>query len=232
MTPTRTVTSHMRLRTRLVAARCVLIFAGALAAGALIGGCSILGGSKAPSTIYAPDPRVAPDASWPQVRWQLEIARPEAARMVDSLRIAVRPTPGELQVYKGASWAKTPSEQIADAVLRALEDSQKIAAVAPKGSGMAADYTLLMELRRYESDYAGGTVPAATIEVNAKLLRAPDQAIVASRTFLQSTPAGATDAASVAHAFGIALGTLAHDVGGWALTVGEADHRQSAATAR
>ena len=201
-----------------------------LVAGAMLAGCSILGGSKEPTTVYAPDPRVAPDASWPHVAWQLEIARPDAARSVDSLRIAVRPTPGELQVYKGASWAKTPSEQLQDTVQRALEDSGRIDAVAAKGSGLAADYTLLMELRRYESDYAGNAVPAATIEVNAKLLHASDQAIVASHTFLQTEPAGATDTASVAAAFGTALGRIGHDVAGWTLVNGAA--RQASAPGR
>ena len=190
--------------------------------GASLAGCSILGGSKEPTTVYAPDPRVAPDAAWPHVDWQLEIARPDAARNIDSLRIAVRPTPGELQVYKGASWAKTPSEQLQDTVQRALEDSGKIEGVAGKGSGVAADYTLLMDLRRYESDYAGNAVPAATIEVNAKLLHSPDQAIVASHTFLQADPAGATDAASVAAAFGTALGQIGHDIAGWVLVNGAA----------
>jgi cholesterol transport system auxiliary component len=208
-------------------ARCALLLASAL-----LGGCSVLGGSKEPATIYAPDPRVAPDASWPHVTWQLEIARPDAARTIDSLRIAVRPTPGELQVYKGASWARTPSEQIQDAVLLALEDSQKITGVAPKASGMAADYTLLMELRRYDADYAGRPVPAATIELNAKLLHSPDQAIVASRTFLQAVPAGATDTASVAQAFGTALGAIAHDVGGWTLTMGDSNQHAKAAGAK
>ena len=197
----------------------------------LLAGCSIVGGSKEPVTVYAPDPRVAPDASWPQVTWQLEIARPDAARAIDSLRIAVRPTPNELQVYKGASWAKRPSEQIEDMVLRTLEDSQKITAVAPNGSGMTADYTLLMELRRYEADYAGNGVPAATIEINAKLLHARNQTVVASRTFLQAVPAGGTDTASVAQAFGTALGTLAHDVAGWTLATGDANSRTQASAA-
>jgi cholesterol transport system auxiliary component len=191
----------------------------------LLAGCSIVGGSKEPATVYAPDPRVSPDASWPRVTWQLEIARPDAARSVDSLRIAVRPTPGELQVYKGASWAKTPSEQLQAVVQRALEDSGKIESVAAKGSGVAADYTLLMELRRYESDYAGQAVPAATIEVNAKLLHAPDQAIVASHTFLQADAAAATDTASVASAFGTALGTVGHDIAGWVLHSGDEHER-------
>jgi cholesterol transport system auxiliary component len=180
-----------------------------------------LGGSKTPVTIYAPDPRVAPEPSWPQVDWQLALARPDAARMVDSMRIAVRPTPGEMQVYKDASWAKAPSDQVEDTVLRALEDSQKIHAVARKGSGIAADYTLLMEVRRYEADYAGNAVPAATIEVNAKLLHALDQDIIASHTFLQAVPAAATDTASVAQAFGAALGAIGHDIAGWTLVTGD-----------
>ena len=199
-----------------------------VAATVLLAGCSILGGKHTPTTIYAPDPRVAPDATWPSVTWQLEIADPQATRMLDSQRIAVRPTPGQLEVYKGASWATSPSDQLQTAVLRALEDSQKIAAVARKGSGLAANYTLLMEVRRYDADYAGHAVPAATIEVNAKLLQSPDQAVVATRTFLQAVPATATDTASVAQAFGSALGTIAHDIAGWTLASGAANHSMQA----
>ena len=201
---------------------------GGLLLACVLAGCSILGGSKTPSTIYAPDPRVQADPSWPSVGWQLSLAPPTSSRMVDSQRIAVRPTPGEIQVYKGAVWAKTPSEQITDTVLRALEDSGKIPAVARQGSGVAADYKLVMDMRRYEADYAGAAVPSATIEVNAKLLHAPDQDIVASRTFLQAVPAAGTDVASVAQAFDQALGTIGHDMAGWILASGDA-HEHSGA---
>jgi cholesterol transport system auxiliary component len=187
----------------------------------LLSGCSILG-SKTPPTIYAPDPHVVADPSWPSVKWQLALAHPDAARMVDTLRIAVRPTPGELEVYQDASWAKTPSEQIESTVLRTLEDSGKIAAVARQGSGIAADYTLLTEVRRFEADYAGNAVPAATIEVTVKLLHATDQDIVASQTFLQAVPASSTSTAAVAQAFGTALGAITHDIAGWTLNTGNA----------
>ena len=197
----------------------------------LLSGCSILG-SKKPTTIYAPDPHVIADPSWPTVNWQLALSHPDAPRMVDTLRIAVRPTPGELEVYKDASWAKTPSEQIEDTVLRVLEDSQKIPAVARQGSGIAAKYTLLIEVRRYEADYAGNAVPAATIELNAKLLRATDQDIVASQTFLQAVPASGTGTAAVAQAFGTALGAISHDVAGWTLTTGNAREQMGQRTAR
>ena len=95
--------------------------------------------------------------------------------MLDSTRIAVRPVPGELQVYKGASWARTPVEMLEDGVLRTLEDSGRIPAVARQGSGMSADYRLLMDLRHFEADYAAGATPAAVLEVSTKLLHAQDK---------------------------------------------------------
>ena len=126
--------------------------------------------------------------------------------MMDSLRIAVRPAPGELQVYKDASWARTPTEMIEDGVLRALEDSGSIPAVARQGSGIGADYKLVMDLRHFEADYAGAAVPSAVIEVNAKLLHSHDQSVVASRTFREAVPAAGTDVSLVADAFTRALG--------------------------
>jgi len=200
--------------------------AAALLPVALLAGCSILGGSREPATIYAPEPQVAADPAWPHVDWQLSISPPMAARMVDSQRIAVRPTPGQIEVYKGAAWAKTPSEQLVDTVLRTLEDSGDIRAVARQGSGISADYKLVTELRRFDADYDGGAVPKATIEVNAKLLHVSDQDIVEARTFRQAVPAAATDVGSVARAFDQALGKVAHDMSGWILATGQAHQRQ------
>ncbi|WP_345294526.1 ABC-type transport auxiliary lipoprotein family protein [Luteimonas vadosa] len=186
-----------------------------------VSGCSILGGKGEPPTLYAPDPRVATDPSLPTVQWQLSLSPVTAASMIDSPRIAVRPTPGELQVYKGARWAKTPTEMLQDALIRALEDSGRIAAVSRQGSGVAADYRLVMDLRRFEADYAGKPVPAATIELNAKLLHATDQVVVGSRTFLHAAPAAGTDPARVADAFTEALGATAKELAAWVLITGE-----------
>src|SRR5690606_4124847 len=97
--------------------------------------------------------------------WQLSINPPTAPRTVDTYRIVVRPTPGELQVYGGASWARAPSDMVEDVVLRALEDSGHIPGVARRGVGIAPDFRLLLDLRRFEADYAGGSLPVATIEI-------------------------------------------------------------------
>lgn len=204
------------------------LLAAALAL-AMLAGCSLLGGGKerTRSTIYAPDPRIQADPAWPAVDWQLSLAPPTSARMIDSFRIAVRPTADELQVYRGASWAKTPTDMLQDTLLRALEDSGKLPAVARQGTGFTADYKLAIDIRRFEADYAGAAMPSATIEVNAKLIHAVDQGIVSSRTFLHAEPSASTDVAQVVDAFSRALAAIGRDMSGWVLATGDAHEREA-----
>lgn len=219
--PTDTPPRHLAARPARALAWMLLAFAAT--ACSLLGG----GGQRERSTIYAPDPRARVDASAPSVTWQLTLSPPSAPRAIDTFRIAVRPTPGELQVYRGATWAKTPTDMIQDALLRALEDSGKIPSVARQGAGIAADYKLILDVRRFEADYAGNPVPSATIEFNAKLVHTVDQGIVASRTFLQAQSAGGTDIALVVDAFSRGLDHATSGLAQWVLETGEAHQRQA-----
>lgn len=191
----------------------------------LIGGCSIIGGSKQPSILYAPEPRIQADPSWPAASWSLSLAHNSEPRMMDSGRIVVSPVAGELQVYRGAGWVRAPGEMVEDAVLRTLEDSGKIPAVARQGSGIAADYRLWLEVRQFKADYAGNPLPTAVIEVNAKLLHLQDAAIIGNRTFRQEQPATSADVTQVADAFALALGAIGHDLAGWTLQTGQAHEK-------
>ncbi|MGY1425748.1 ABC-type transport auxiliary lipoprotein family protein [Lysobacter sp. A289] len=201
-----------------------------LAAAALaiaLASCSILGaGTREASTIYTLDPHVTPQADWPSADWQLSLTPANASRSTDNLRITVRPTANELQIYKGARWAKVPTEMVEDALLQTLEDSGKLRAIARQGTGVNADYKLVLDLRRFDSDYANGANPAATIELNAKLLHAPDQKIVAARTFVQAQPAASADIGDVVNAFEQSLQTLTGDLTGWILTSGNQHERE------
>lgn len=210
---TRSQTAVPRIATRL---------ALLLLAGLPLTGCSIIPDPKDAPTIYAPEAKAEADPAWPSVAWQLATTRPGAARVLDSSRIAVSPVPGQLQVYKGAAWARTPPEMLEDGVLRTLEDSGKIPAVARTGSGIAAEYRLVMDIRHFEAEYAGAAAPAAVIEVSAKLLHAQDPAVVASRSFRHAKPASGTDIDLVADAFAQALRATSRDIAGWVLTSGQA----------
>lgn len=190
-----------------------------------LAGCSLLGsgGPREQSAIYSPDVRVTPDPSWQRVEWQLVIAAATAARIVDNPRISVRPTPSQLQVYGGASWSQPSTDLLESTVLRAFEDSGRIEGVARSESGIRPQYKLVMDVRRFESDYAGQAVPAATIEVAAKLLHNRDQRVVASNTFLQAQPSTGTAVPQVVTAFEQALATITADIVGWTLASGQAD---------
>lgn len=191
-----------------------------LASTLVLAGCSSLlgGGARTPTTIYAPPVQVTPDPAWPQVAASIVVTKPTAPRLLDSARIAVRPSPDELQVYKGAAWAQSATSMLEDAVLRALEDSGKTAGVGSAESGIHGAYKLLLDVRRFEADYAGGATPAATLVVNAKLVRNLDQSVLASRTFSVAQPAAGTDIAQVVPAFDQALAQLTGQIVGWTLT--------------
>lgn len=196
-----------------------------------VAGCSVLaGGDRQSTTIYAPQVRVQADPAWPQVSWQLAIAKPSAARLVDSPRINVRPTPGELEVYRGATWSQPATDILEDTLLRGFEDSGRIAGVARIATGIRSDYKLTIDLRRFESDYRGTTLPAATIELNAKLIHSIDQRVVASRTFVTVEAAGSTATGDVAKAFESALQKASTELIGWTLLSGQADAQQLART--
>ncbi|WP_369349195.1 ABC-type transport auxiliary lipoprotein family protein [Stenotrophomonas sp. JAG2] len=198
---------------------------------AALGGCSLLGSNERSAvTIYSPVVRIQADPGWPTVEWQLVLVKPSAARVVDSPRINVRPTPSELEVYKGVSWAQPATDMLDDALVRGFEDSGRINGVARVTTGIRADYKLAMDVRRFEADYRGQATPTALIEVNAKLIHVIDQRVVADRTFRQENPVGSTDVAQVTAALEQGLQTLTTNVVGWTLVTGEQDHARSAVT--
>lgn len=200
--------------TRLIAPLCLMALAG----------CSLLaGGDRQSTTIYAPQVRITADPTWPTVDWQLAIAKPSAARLIDSPRINVRPTPGELEVYRGATWSQPATDMLEDTLLRGFEDSGRISAVARISAGIRSDYKLTTDLRRFEADYRGDDLPAATIELNAKLIHSIDQRVVASRTFLVVEAATSAEIPSVAQAFERALDKTAAELIGWTLVSGQQD---------
>jgi cholesterol transport system auxiliary component len=81
-------------------------------------------------------------------------------------------------------------------------------------------------VRRFESDYAGNSVPSATIEVTAKLLHVKTQQLAGSRTFLQTQPAASTAVPEVVAAFEQALTATSREIAGWALMTGEQHARR------
>jgi cholesterol transport system auxiliary component len=193
---------------------------------ALLAGCSILP-EKTEVAIHAPHPKVQPLAAWPTVEWQLVVPRPNASALLDSPRIVVRPTPGELQVYKSAIWTQPVPELLQDAVVHAFEDSGKITGVARRGERLSSEFELRLDVRRFEADYGEAGMPSAVVEIGARLVSDRGSRVLAQRLFLHSVPAPGTAVPQVAATFEQAMGAAISDIVGWTLVEGQR-HRGAA----
>ena len=187
-----------------------------------LAGCLSLGDTPS-ITVYAPQVSVPAQTTWPSVSWPLVVMKPSASDALDSPRIAVRPQPGTLQVYKGAVWSDPVPDMLQTAVVRAFEDSGKITAVGRQGSGMRGDFALMLDLRRFEADYDGAAVPSAVIEVQAKLLGHPSSRVLAARTFRVAVPAADKEVPAVVAAFEGGMEQMLAEMVAWTLTTGEAN---------
>lgn len=201
--------SAHRLRAAVRALACVV-------AAGLLAGCSVLP-ERSDLRLFDPQPQIVVAADTPQVDWQLAIPRPHADTTVDSARILVRPEPGEVQVYKGAAWTRSTPDLVQDMLLRAFADSGRLPGVSRRGDGVGAEYVLLLDLRTFESDYTATGAPQAKIVIGARLLRARDKRVVATRRFESAVASEATDVASVARAFERSLAAVGGEIVPWVL---------------
>ncbi|MBS0194635.1 MAG: membrane integrity-associated transporter subunit PqiC [Proteobacteria bacterium] len=198
--------------------RTAALFACALALAA----CGGILPKPEPQEILQPRAHVAADPGWPQVSWQLAVARPTANDQLDSPRLAVIPTPGRIEVYKGVTWPDRVPDVVQQATIGAFEDSGKILAVGRQSGGLRNDFILQMDLRDYQAVYrtpAGS--PQIEVTVSARLVDFASSRVVAARVFHQTTDATATDVHAVAQAFDTALSGVLHDVVGWTLSSGQ-----------
>lgn len=191
-----------------------------LFAAALLAGCAI-GGPKIEVQVYDPTVRVAADPAWPAADWSLSVATPQANALLDSDRIAVRPSPDRLQTYKGARWADTAPEMLQTALVRAFEDSGRLPAVTRfGGSGRRGDVALFSELRHFETLYTDGQ-PRVVVELQARLVGRDGR--IATMNFREEVAPATPQVDAVATAFGQAMASLSAEVVGWALAEGGRD---------
>lgn len=197
-----------------------------LAALMPLSGC-LLGGGKDVS-LYAPQLRVEARPDWPEVAWPLVVARPLCSDALDSDHIAVRPQAQTLQVYAGALWSDPVPDLWQGALVRAFEDSGRIAAVSRQSAGLCGAFALHTDIRQFEAVYAdAAAAPTVTLSVQAKLLAQSPTRVVAMRRFEVAVPAAGKDVPVVVAAFGEAMTQLNQQVIAWTLATGQAHARDT-----
>ena len=167
-----------------------------------------------PANLFTLTPKNTFAAGLPSVPWQLVVEEPLASGGLNVDRIALRATATELKYFARARWTERAPRMVQTLLVESFENSGAIVAVGRKAIGLRSDYNLITELREFQAEYfTPDGVPTIRVRLNAKLVKQPRRAIVASRTFEASVKAEGRNIRLVIGAFDQALGkVLRHTV--------------------
>lgn len=203
--------------------RAFLQGATALSATALLGACGLdLPGQGPPPRQFRLTPKSTFAENLPRVGWQLVIEEPLAPTGLNTTRIPLHRRAVELEYYARANWTDRAPAMVHTLVVESFENSSKIVAVGRESLGLRADFVLKLELREFQAEYQSTGAPAAHVRINAKLVRMPQRAIIASQGFDTRIPAAGDSLNEIVAAFDEALGKVLKDMVGWTLLEGEA----------
>ncbi|MDH3714793.1 MAG: ABC-type transport auxiliary lipoprotein family protein [Gammaproteobacteria bacterium] len=183
-----------------------------------MGGCGALIETEPPPDLYSLTPKSTFPESMPLVDWQLVIEEPSAARGLDTPRIAVRPSPTQLQYVAGSRWTSRAPKMVQTLLVESFENSGKIVAVGRQAIGLRSDYNLKTELREFQAEYYDGEkIGLVRVRINAKLIKQPEQEIIASENFERVVRPENEGMQAIVNAFDRALGSVMKKLVEWAL---------------
>ena len=188
----------------------------ALLLAASLSACASLGGGGDAPSIYdltAPTDFAGVSGRAPA---QLLVPAPVAVEAFASNRVVVRPAPGQISYYPGASWSDDLPTLVQTKLLRAFENSGRARAVGLPGQSLAIDYQVLIDIRAFEYDAVTDT---AHVELGAKLLDDRTGRVRATEVFSARVPASADTAPGVIAALDAASGQVFTAIVQWAAKV-------------
>lgn len=180
------------------------------AVAALAAGC--FGGVREqapPPLIYRIDaPSLAAGTALPV---DLKIIVSGSAPGLDETQIAGRWPGQRLDYLAGARWADRLPVLVESALVEAFQDSGRLRSVQGDLGRFRASHTLVVEVRRFEADYAAGGAPVAQVSLAVALGRASDRRVLAAFTASASEGAAANRQTAVVEALGTAFSRAAND---------------------
>jgi cholesterol transport system auxiliary component len=129
----------------------------------------------------------------------IAIGRPDFAPGLDTDRIAVLKG-RQLDYYRGARWGGRSVEVVQSMLVGSINDQSLFRSVTAEQARVASDYMLDIEVRHFESDYAGGT-PEAHVMIIGRLIRVVDRKLVTTVTSEARAAANEDRMAAVTQAF-------------------------------
>ncbi|PKO55972.1 MAG: ABC transporter [Betaproteobacteria bacterium HGW-Betaproteobacteria-21] len=183
---------------------------------ALLAACTILPRPEPVDVFLLPSATPAPTAAADiqALPWSLRVTRPVAGVHLAGQRIVVIPRDNQVSVYKGANWSEPAPILVRNRLLDAFRADARIDALSSDEKRVHADFELDSDLRAFHSEYRDGA-PEVVVRLDARLVHAAGQRIVASRSFEIREAVAGTSVPEVVQAFGHAGDRLAQALVAW-----------------
>lgn len=195
-----------------------------LIAMALLSGCAGLESineAGRPSDLFLLTPKSTFDPNLPRLRDQIVVEEPTATAAVSTDRIAVQPTPFQVQYVPRARWVDRAPLIVQSLLIESYENSGKVGAVGRSTSTLRADFVIAMDMREFQAlvpQTGGPDAPLqVTVRLNMKIIDADFDRIIASRSFEEVALAESDAAEDIVRAFDIALGGTIRDLVEWSI---------------
>ncbi|TMV05726.1 hypothetical protein FGK63_16585 [Ruegeria sediminis] len=191
----------------------------------LLTGCAGLGSLtkavKQPNDLYVLTPKSTFSQSLPRIDQQVVVEELTATAAVDTDRIAVQPTPLQVQYLPQARWVDRAPLIVQALLIESFENSGKVAAVGRSTVGLRADYQIVTELREFQAHVVPGSGQPPTLQVdvrmNIKIIDTYEDHIIGSRSFQEYQISASDKAPELAAAFDEALGDAMRDAVEWSI---------------
>ena len=182
---------------------------GMLVAG-LLAGCS---SSIPPDTFELSAPVNVPVKG--ATRAQILIPEPTAIKTLANDKIVVKTAPYAVEYLAQSQWTDRLPRMVQLRLLQAFENTGRIGAVGVPGQGLAIDYQLVMEIRRFEIDAEGGAT--ARVDISVKALNDRNGSVKRTRIFSASAPVTGSGNGAYVSALNNAFDQISREIVVWTL---------------
>lgn len=112
-------------------------------------------------------------------------------------------TGAEVAYVADSRWAEPASTLFDEALKRAFNANQGAARLVTRGEPSRADYSLRLDIERFEADYdhGGRAAPRIAIDVHAVMIRATDRSVVGDQVFSVAIRANDNRVSAIVAAF-------------------------------
>jgi cholesterol transport system auxiliary component len=187
-----------------------------------VAGCASIGGTTPPDTYELAAPR-APAKARARSKVQILIPAPTATKTLDGNQIVIKPTPYTVEYLGQSQWSDRLPALVQARFVQAFENTGKLAAVGVPGQGLAIDYQVAVEIRRFEVDVDNGN--QAVVEFSVKALNDRNGTVRATRVFTATASVGGVDSstasgkAAYVAALNAAFASATADIVAWTLSL-------------